>query len=166
MSAQEPNEAAGSSTAEDSFQFSGEHQQQQQSSTDHNKYNISNVLKYIYTLKYVQKSSQSGGPLTLPPSVMTESFQTPNNTSSQSMASPASPASPSHAVVAGALVSGSPSATNSPTSKQFWMPDDQVKECYECNEKFTTFRRRHVILNFNTITTKPTKHNRVSCLLL
>ncbi len=32
----------------------------------------------------------------------------------------------------------------SDTSKQFWMPDDQVKECFECNDKFTTFRRRHV----------------------
>lgn len=23
------------------------------------------------------------------------------------------------------------------------MPDSQCKECYDCNEKFTTFRRRH-----------------------
>ena len=28
-------------------------------------------------------------------------------------------------------------------SREFWMPDDQVKECFECNDKFTTFRRRH-----------------------
>uniref|UniRef100_A0A8D0Q1V0 1-phosphatidylinositol 3-phosphate 5-kinase n=1 Tax=Sus scrofa TaxID=9823 RepID=A0A8D0Q1V0_PIG len=27
--------------------------------------------------------------------------------------------------------------------KQYWMPDSQCKECYDCNEKFTTFRRRH-----------------------
>ncbi|KAG8558720.1 hypothetical protein GDO81_017123 [Engystomops pustulosus] len=27
--------------------------------------------------------------------------------------------------------------------KQYWMPDNQCKECYDCNEKFTTFRRRH-----------------------
>lgn len=27
--------------------------------------------------------------------------------------------------------------------KQYWMPDSVSKECYECAEKFTTFRRRH-----------------------
>lgn len=27
--------------------------------------------------------------------------------------------------------------------KQYWMPDSQCKECYDCHEKFTTFRRRH-----------------------
>ncbi|KAJ8019885.1 1-phosphatidylinositol 3-phosphate 5-kinase [Holothuria leucospilota] len=27
--------------------------------------------------------------------------------------------------------------------RQYWMPDSQCKECYECGEKFTTFRRRH-----------------------
>ncbi|KAG5896372.1 hypothetical protein JTB14_005849 [Gonioctena quinquepunctata] len=27
--------------------------------------------------------------------------------------------------------------------KQYWMPDSVSKECYECSEKFTTFRRRH-----------------------
>ena len=27
--------------------------------------------------------------------------------------------------------------------KQYWMPDDHCKECYECGEKFNTFRRRH-----------------------
>nr|XP_034994231.1 1-phosphatidylinositol 3-phosphate 5-kinase isoform X3 [Zootoca vivipara] len=27
--------------------------------------------------------------------------------------------------------------------KQYWMPDSQCKECYDCSEKFTTFRRRH-----------------------
>ncbi|XP_071791852.1 1-phosphatidylinositol 3-phosphate 5-kinase-like [Asterias amurensis] len=27
--------------------------------------------------------------------------------------------------------------------KQYWMPDSQCKECYECGEKFTTLRRRH-----------------------
>jgi hypothetical protein len=128
---QAPNE-----TAEEAAQMSGEQQSQ---STDYNKYNISNVLKYIYTLKYVQKSTQSGGTVTLPPSVMAESIQT-NSTFNQSVASPSNSGSP----VAGSVSGGNSSATNSPTSKQFWMPDDQVKECYECNEKFTTFRRRHV----------------------
>ncbi|KAK3611164.1 hypothetical protein CHS0354_026571, partial [Potamilus streckersoni] len=27
--------------------------------------------------------------------------------------------------------------------KQYWMPDHSCKECYDCGEKFTTFRRRH-----------------------
>ncbi|XP_030762817.1 1-phosphatidylinositol 3-phosphate 5-kinase [Sitophilus oryzae] len=27
--------------------------------------------------------------------------------------------------------------------KQYWMPDSVSKECYECSEKFTTFRRKH-----------------------
>ncbi|XP_044624223.1 1-phosphatidylinositol 3-phosphate 5-kinase isoform X8 [Equus asinus] len=27
--------------------------------------------------------------------------------------------------------------------KQYWMPDSQCRECYDCSEKFTTFRRRH-----------------------
>lgn len=27
--------------------------------------------------------------------------------------------------------------------RQYWMPDEQCHECYECGEKFTTFRRRH-----------------------
>ncbi|OQR76585.1 1-phosphatidylinositol 3-phosphate 5-kinase-like [Tropilaelaps mercedesae] len=27
--------------------------------------------------------------------------------------------------------------------KQFWMPDSNCKECYECGAKFSTFRRRH-----------------------
>ncbi|XP_076042433.1 1-phosphatidylinositol 3-phosphate 5-kinase fab1 isoform X3 [Oratosquilla oratoria] len=27
--------------------------------------------------------------------------------------------------------------------KQYWMPDSVSRECYECEEKFTTFRRRH-----------------------
>uniref|UniRef100_A0A3Q2Z2S7 1-phosphatidylinositol 3-phosphate 5-kinase n=1 Tax=Hippocampus comes TaxID=109280 RepID=A0A3Q2Z2S7_HIPCM len=27
--------------------------------------------------------------------------------------------------------------------KQYWMPDSPCKQCYDCNEKFTTFRRRH-----------------------
>lgn len=27
--------------------------------------------------------------------------------------------------------------------KQYWMPDSVSRECYECTEKFTTFRRRH-----------------------
>lgn len=27
--------------------------------------------------------------------------------------------------------------------RQYWMPDSSGKECYECHERFTTFRRRH-----------------------
>ncbi|KAK7868872.1 hypothetical protein R5R35_014195 [Gryllus longicercus] len=27
--------------------------------------------------------------------------------------------------------------------KQYWMPDSVSKECYDCGERFTTFRRRH-----------------------
>ncbi|GIY14390.1 1-phosphatidylinositol 3-phosphate 5-kinase [Caerostris extrusa] len=27
--------------------------------------------------------------------------------------------------------------------KQYWMPDSNCKECYDCGDKFTTFRRRH-----------------------
>jgi hypothetical protein len=61
-----------------------------ETSTD--KFNNPNVLKRIYALKYLQRSTD----------------------------------------------------INSLSSREFWMPDDQVKECFECNDKFTTFRRRHV----------------------
>lgn len=27
--------------------------------------------------------------------------------------------------------------------KQFWMPDNNCRECYECGVKFSTFKRRH-----------------------
>ncbi|XP_052764126.1 1-phosphatidylinositol 3-phosphate 5-kinase-like isoform X2 [Mya arenaria] len=27
--------------------------------------------------------------------------------------------------------------------KQYWMPDSSCRECYECGDRFTTFRRRH-----------------------
>ncbi|XP_076460083.1 1-phosphatidylinositol 3-phosphate 5-kinase-like isoform X2 [Babylonia areolata] len=27
--------------------------------------------------------------------------------------------------------------------KQYWMPDSSCKECYDCGDRFTTFRRRH-----------------------
>ncbi|XP_055924397.1 1-phosphatidylinositol 3-phosphate 5-kinase-like [Argiope bruennichi] len=27
--------------------------------------------------------------------------------------------------------------------KQYWMPDSNCRECYDCGDKFTTFRRRH-----------------------
>ena len=74
-----------------------------QSQVSSDKYNLSNVLKHIYTLKYGQKSSGSS--------------QAPSNTHQ---------------------------TQSNDQSKQFWMPDDQVKECFECNDKFTTFRRRHV----------------------
>ena len=26
---------------------------------------------------------------------------------------------------------------------RFWMPDSNSKECYDCNFKFSTIRRRH-----------------------
>lgn len=26
---------------------------------------------------------------------------------------------------------------------QFWMPDNKSKECYDCSQKFSTFRRKH-----------------------
>jgi hypothetical protein len=27
--------------------------------------------------------------------------------------------------------------------RQYWMPDSNAKECYECHKRFTTFLRRH-----------------------
>ena len=27
--------------------------------------------------------------------------------------------------------------------RQYWMPDENCKQCYDCNDRFTTFRRRH-----------------------
>ncbi|CAF1329072.1 unnamed protein product, partial [Didymodactylos carnosus] len=27
--------------------------------------------------------------------------------------------------------------------RQYWIPDSAGKECYDCGEKFTPFRRRH-----------------------
>jgi hypothetical protein len=82
------------------------------SSTSNDKYNLSNVIKHIYALKYGQK---------------------PNNSSNN------------NSNISASLVA----SAQSDTSKQFWMPDDQVKECFECNDKFTTFRRRHVLINCN-----------------
>ncbi|KAI6210253.1 1-phosphatidylinositol-3-phosphate 5-kinase [Aphelenchoides besseyi] len=32
---------------------------------------------------------------------------------------------------------------NQSVFRQYWMPDSSAKECYECHERFTTFRRRH-----------------------
>ncbi|CAD6189060.1 unnamed protein product [Caenorhabditis auriculariae] len=32
---------------------------------------------------------------------------------------------------------------NDSSFKQYWMPDATGKECYQCEERFTTFRRRH-----------------------
>lgn len=78
------------------------------SGSSSDKYNLSNVIKHIYALKYGQKPNNN------------------QNTNSNSSAPIPNP------------------AAQSDTSKQFWMPDDQVKECFECNDKFTTFRRRHV----------------------
>ncbi|XP_060077952.1 1-phosphatidylinositol 3-phosphate 5-kinase-like [Ylistrum balloti] len=36
-----------------------------------------------------------------------------------------------------------PQAYRDSDFKQFWMPDSSCKECYDCGDKFTTFRRRH-----------------------
>lgn len=32
---------------------------------------------------------------------------------------------------------------NGSVFRRYWMPDAAVQECYECHERFTTFRRRH-----------------------
>ncbi|KRT82307.1 hypothetical protein AMK59_4326 [Oryctes borbonicus] len=42
-----------------------------------------------------------------------------------------------------ALKSSNLQAYSDSELKQYWMPDSVSKECYECCEKFTTFRRRH-----------------------
>lgn len=42
-----------------------------------------------------------------------------------------------------ALRNKSSAAYNDTRLKQYWMPDSVSKECYDCGEKFTTFRRRH-----------------------
>ncbi|XP_021945128.2 1-phosphatidylinositol 3-phosphate 5-kinase isoform X2 [Folsomia candida] len=34
-------------------------------------------------------------------------------------------------------------SNNQSDLKKYWMPDSVSKECYECGEKFTTFRRKH-----------------------
>jgi hypothetical protein len=81
---------------------------------------VSNVLKQMYTLKYMQRQTVSNC----------------NPTSVQQSVSNPSTDSPSS------------NAFQYPTSKQFWMPDDQVKECFECNDKFTMFNRRHVSVSF------------------
>lgn len=36
-----------------------------------------------------------------------------------------------------------PNAYKDADFKQYWMPDSNCRECYECGDKFTTFRRRH-----------------------
>ena len=35
-----------------------------------------------------------------------------------------------------------PNASSSPSQK-YWMPDAVATKCYDCEAKFTTFRRRH-----------------------
>lgn len=112
----------------------GENVSASSSQQDSNRYNISNLLKHIYSLKYSQKPSQaslsaSSSSMSASSSVL-PAMATSNDQSTASLRT-------SNAE--------SPSATStSGHHKQFWMPDDQVKECFECNEKFTTFRRRHV----------------------
>lgn len=95
----------------------------QQNDNNNTKYNISNVLKHIYALKYVQKSNQN---------IQSNNGngETVNNSDNVSISS------------------NNPNNTANTGDKQFWMPDDQVKECFECNDKFTTFRRRHVNIFF------------------
>nr|CFW94242.1 Eka-PIP kinase protein [Euperipatoides kanangrensis] len=39
--------------------------------------------------------------------------------------------------------SSTPQAYKDSDFKQYWMPDSNCKECYDCGDKFTTFRRRH-----------------------
>ncbi|KAG1683158.1 1-phosphatidylinositol 3-phosphate 5-kinase [Nymphon striatum] len=39
--------------------------------------------------------------------------------------------------------SSTPQAYKDSDFKQYWMPDSNCKECYECGDKFNTFRRRH-----------------------
>jgi hypothetical protein len=80
-------------------------------------YSISNVFRYIYTLKTNQKPSSSA--------LNDDKKSTNSQNSSRSS------------------INLNAINENDGATKQFWMPDDQVKECYECNEKFTTFRRRH-----------------------
>ncbi|CAF0732180.1 unnamed protein product [Brachionus calyciflorus] len=75
------------------------------------KYNITNLLKHIYSLKSINPSLQS---TQSSPSLSHSSLNSIGQNEQQSNA-----------------------------AKQFWMPDEQVKECFQCNEKFTTFRRRH-----------------------
>jgi hypothetical protein len=128
-------------------------QQQQQlsiskSSNDYNnKYNISNIIKQIYALKYLQRSNQ--------PSQQQQQAQQPQQQSIMSQSSLPSASSSTAMLVNsqdGSIATNTAASAATPTNagntKQFWMPDDQVKECFECNEKFTTFRRRHVLYNF------------------
>ncbi|XP_041374474.1 1-phosphatidylinositol 3-phosphate 5-kinase-like isoform X2 [Gigantopelta aegis] len=39
--------------------------------------------------------------------------------------------------------STTPQAYKDSDFKQYWMPDSSCRECYNCGDKFTTFRRRH-----------------------
>lgn len=86
----------------------------QPSSSNYNKYTISNFFKQIYSLKSINVS--------MPP------VQSSSNLSQSSANS-----------------TNSDNLLNTNASKQFWMPDEQVKECFQCTQKFTTIRRRHVI---------------------
>lgn len=87
----------------------------QSGSNESNRYNISNLLKHIYALKYNNKTVNSNN-----------NSNAPSTSSSQ------------------ASLNNESGSNQNDSSKQFWMPDEQVKECFQCNEKFTTFRRRHV----------------------
>jgi hypothetical protein len=116
------------------------------------RYNISNVLKYIHSLKYGQRSasnfqnisntnnenSTTGGGTSMINLYSSSASSLPVQTSTASSFSSSSAAQLPHLSDSLGVSSGSAK------SKQFWMPDDQVKECYDCNSKFTTIRRRHV----------------------
>jgi hypothetical protein len=130
------------------FNNSNDKSSENNATTDTNKYNLSNVLKHIYTLTYDQRSNQK---------VKTSNeSDLANNKQVSSLSLPTTSTNASTNSL-GSASGSSLSPTNS-TQRQFWMKDDQVKECFECNEKFTTFRRRHVtfssfsfVLNFNNV---------------
>lgn len=115
-----------------------------QATADSNRYNISNLLKQIYSLKYSPNlpsslSSSSSA------STLTSGGQTTSNSEQSGSATSLAGSRPASTAESLAAVGGAAAAASTTGHhKQFWMPDDQVKECYECNEKFTTFRRRHV----------------------
>ena len=104
------------------------------------RFNMSNVLKYIYTLKYGQKPTDNSTELT---SASSGSLNTNSSSLNSSTAYLTSLPINNNNII-NTSNAGNLALASSQSSKQFWMPDDQVKECYECNEKFTTFRRKHV----------------------
>ena len=41
------------------------------------------------------------------------------------------------------LICQTPQAYKDSDFKQYWMPDSNCRQCYECGDRFNTFRRRH-----------------------